>query len=48
LNIDELTSTIEPEMEKTPLNLRVPEIDLLTWISRVNRSRQLSVRDTGP
>jgi len=47
LDINELTSVIEPKMKKTPLNLGVPEIHLLTWISRVNRGRQFSAGDTG-
>jgi len=47
LNIDELPSIIEPEMKQAPLDLGVPEIDLLAWVSRANGGSELSARDTG-
>jgi hypothetical protein len=47
LNIYERTSAIEPEMKQAPLNVGVPEIDLLAGVSRANSGSELSARDTG-
>src|SRR5690349_2582178 len=47
LNIDELPSVIEPEMKHAPVNLGVPDIDLLAWVSRANRGSELSAGDAG-
>jgi len=47
VNVDELSSVIEPEMKQALLDLGAPEIDLLAWVSRTNGGSELSARDTG-